>query len=107
MYVRSGSGSCSVGLTGTLVSPPKKGISVEAPQVRAGVRSTRWTTRVSPGSAPSIQNGPVCGLRSSVFSAVVATSAVLVMRPPYASSVHSVSTVGGVIRRTGAAPPNV
>ena len=37
----------------------------------------------------------------------VATSAALVIRPPYASSVHSVSTVGAVILMTGAAPPNV
>jgi hypothetical protein len=65
-----------------LVSPPKNGMSVEAPHVLAGVRSTRWTASVSPGSAPSIQNGPVCGLRSSVFSAVLATSSRLVIRPP-------------------------
>ena len=69
MQVRSGSGACSVGLAGTLVSPPKNGISVDAPQVRAGVRSARWIASVSPGSAPSIQNGPVCGFRSSVSSA--------------------------------------
>ena len=56
-----GQRGCSVGLAGMLVRPPKNGISVDAPQLRAGVRSTRWIASVSPGSAPSIQNGPVWG----------------------------------------------
>ena len=90
-----------------LVRPPKNGMIVDAPHVLAGVRSTRWMASVSPGSAPSIQNGPVCGLRSSVSSATVATSSLLVIRPPYASSVHSVRTVPGLMRRIAGAPPKV
>ena len=42
-------------------------------QSRAGVRSATCSASVSPGSAPSTWNGPVCGL-TSVMSHKVATS---------------------------------
>ena len=44
------------------VSAPNSGTVVETAQSRAGWTSMRWIASVSPGSAPSTKNGPVCGL---------------------------------------------
>src|SRR4051794_28108138 len=69
--------------------------------------ATKCSARVSPGSAPSTKNGPVCGLtkRRSTFS--VERSLVDRSAPLNASSDHNRSAVPGVIRRSGATPPNV
>ena len=80
------------------VSAPKNGIVEDAAQSRAGVRSTMCRARVSPGSAPSTKNGPVCGFTSVMSSTCDGLSVVRCSRPEKASSVHSFSTVPGVIR---------
>ena len=45
------------------VSAPKCGNVVDTAQSRAGTIETKCTASVSPGSAPSMWNGPVTGLR--------------------------------------------
>ncbi len=45
-----------------VVSAPKSGTVHEAAQSRDGSIETKWIASVSPGSAPSTKNGPVCGL---------------------------------------------
>ena len=62
---------------------------------------------VSPGSAPSTKNGPVCGLTSVMSNTSDGRSVGRRSRPENASSVHSRSTVPGAIRCVGAAPPKV
>ncbi len=88
-------------------SAPKNGIVDDAPQSRAGVSRARCRASVSPGSAPSTKNGPVCGLTSVMSSTSLARCVVLVSRPENASSVHSFRHVPGAIRCVGATPPNV
>jgi hypothetical protein len=61
--VRSGSGSCSIAVDGVAVSEPKNGTVVLTPQSNRGSMLRKWIATVSPGSAPSIQNGPLCGFR--------------------------------------------
>jgi len=48
---------------GVAVSEPKNGTVELTPQSNRGSMLRKWIATVSPGSAPSIQNGPVCGLR--------------------------------------------
>ena len=80
-----------------LVSPPKKGMAVQdAPKLRAGLQvDTKCSTSVSPGSAPSTKNGPVCGLTNGMVSAALGRSVTCRMLPQNASSVHSRSIVPG------------
>ena len=89
------------------VSAPKNGIVVDAPQSRAGLRSTKCSASVSPGSAPSTWNGPVCGLTSVMSSTSDGRSVGRRSAPENASSVHNRSTVPGAIRCIGATPPKV
>src|SRR5260370_10926686 len=42
-------------------SAPKYGMAPPQPQLRLSVILSMWTFNVSPGSAPSTKNGPVCG----------------------------------------------
>ena len=102
----SGNGSCRVAVRSVLVSPPKRGIAQDAPKLRAGLRSTKCSASVSPGSAPATWNGPVCGLTNGMVSAVLGRSVTCRILPQNASSVHSRSTVPGWIFRMGATPPN-
>ena len=104
---RSGNGSCSVAVWSVLVSPPKRGIAQDAPKLRAGLRSTKCSASVSPGSAPATWNGPVCGLTNGMVSVMLGRSVTCRILPQNASSVHSRSTVPGWIFRMGATPPNV
>ena len=85
----------------------RAGSVVDAAQSRAGVRSTRCSASVSPGSAPSTKNGPVCGLTSAMSSTSDGRSVGRRRRPENASSVHNLSTVPGLIRCVGATPPKV
>ena len=103
----SGSGGCRVAVRWVEVSAPNSGTVVEAAQSRLGSMEMKWTARVSPGSAPSTQNGPVCGLRKGKSQTTETRSSVLRTLPAKQSSVHSSSTEPGWTRRTGAAPPKV
>ena len=66
-----------------------------------------WTATVSPGSAPSMKNGPVCGLSWPGAITFDGRSAAVFTAPSKQSSVHETMRVPGVMRCRGAAPPNV
>ena len=89
------------------MSDPNSGTVVDAAQSRAGSIDTKCTARVSPGSAPSTWNGPVCGFTSFMFRTSDGRSVVRCSRPEKASSVQSFSAVPGLIRWVGATPPKV
>src|ERR1700761_2359674 len=106
IHVSSSSGSFSSAVRCVPVSAPNSGTVVDAAQSRAGLSDTKCTATVSPGSAPSIQKGPVCGLSPVMFSLLTRSSAD-VTRPAKQSSVYRSSTHGVRSRMTGAAPPKV
>ena len=106
IHMSSSSGSLSSAVRWVPVSAPNSGTVVDAAQSLAGSMLTKCTATVSPGSAPSMENGPVCGLRPVMFS-VETRSAEDRTRPAKQSSVNRSRTTGVVILRTGAAPPNV
>jgi hypothetical protein len=89
------------------VSAPNSGTVVDAAQLRAGSSDTKCTASVSPGCAPSTQNGPVCGFRNGNSQTSETRSEALRTRPAKQSSVHSSQIVPGVILATGGAPPKV
>ena len=62
---------------------------------------------VSPGSAPSTKNGPVCGLSWPGGITFDGRSAAVFTAPSKQSSVHVTMRVPGLMRCFGAAPPNV
>ena len=68
------------------MSPPKKGMVAETAQSRVGSMFSILTASVSPGSAPSMKIGPVCGFLNlrGVFEGIVSRP---VMTPPNASIV--------------------
>ncbi len=103
----SGSGGCNVAVVCVEVSAPKRGTVVEAAQSRAGSIDTKCTATVSPGSAPSTWNGPVCGLRNGNSHTSDTRSFSDRTRPAKQSSVNRSRTVPGAMRATGGAPPNV
>ena len=103
----SGSGSCSSAVRWVPVSAPNSGTVVDAAQDLAGSMDTKCTATVSPGSAPSMWNGPVCGFRNGNSHTCETRSCSLRTRPAKQSSVYTSSTAGVRIRFTGAAPPNV
>src|SRR2546423_6896378 len=107
IHTRSGSGSWRVAVRWVEVSAPNSGTVVDAPQSRAGVISTKWTASVSPGSAPSTQNGPVCGFRNGNSQTRDTRSSGPRTRPAKQSSVKTSSTEPGTTRAAGATPPNV
>ena len=90
-----------------LVSAPKSGMVVLTAQSRAGWTSIRWIASVSPGSAPSTWNGPVCGLTNGYVMVLLGRSSRVRILPPKASSVKTSSTSPGRTRMTGSQPPNV
>jgi hypothetical protein len=106
-HTSSSSGSWRPAVTWVVVSAPNSGIVLDAAQSRDGSIETKWTARVSPGSAPSTWNGPVRGFTNGKSITLETRSSVVRTLPANASSVHSSSTVPGVTRRTGATPPNV
>src|SRR5262249_43089652 len=74
MNRRSGAGCVTIAVLYSGASRPKPGIDAPQPQSRLGSTLSRCTTSVSPGSAPSTENGPVCGLtlvRSSLGATVL------------------------------------
>ena len=89
------------------VSAPKSGNVVEIPQSRAGSIETKCRTRVSPGSAPSTKNGPVCGFRNGKTISRDGSVSGPVIFPQKQSSVQSSSTSPGRTFITGSTPPNV
>ena len=89
------------------MSAPNSGKVVETPQSLAGSRETRCNASVSPGSAPSTKNGPVCGFRNGNVIFSDARSSTVLTSPVKQSSVHSSSTSPGFTVITGSAPPNV
>jgi hypothetical protein len=99
--------SCSVGVWCVEVSEPNSGMVVEAAQSRDGSMETKCTASVSPGSAPSTRNGPVCGFTKGNSITLDTRSSGPRTLPPKASSVHSSNTVPGFTERTGFTPPNV
>lgn len=103
----SGSGGCRVAVVWVEVSAPKSGTVVDAAQSRAGSTDTKCTATVSPGSAPSMWKGPVCGLRKGNSQTSDTRSFSDRTRPAKQSSVNRSRTVPGAMRATGAAPPNV
>ena len=106
IHMSSSSGSCSNAVRCVPVSAPNSGTVVDAAQSRAGVMDTKCTATVSPGSAPSIQKGPVCGLSPVMFSRDTRSLADWT-RPAKQSSVYRSSAHGVRSRMTGAAPPKV
>ncbi len=107
IQTRSGSGGCSVAVVWVEVSAPKSGTVVDAAQSRAGSIDTKCTATVSPGSAPSMWKGPVCGLRNGNSQTSETRSFSERTRPAKQSSVYRSRTVPGAIRATGGAPPKV
>ena len=107
IHTSSGSGGCRVAVRWVEVSAPNSGTVVEAAQSRLGSIEMKWTARVSPGSAPSTKNGPVCGLRNGKSQTTETRSSRLRTLPAKQSSVHSSSTAPGRTVRTGGAPPKV
>src|SRR2546430_871287 len=107
IHTTSGSGSCRVAVRCVEVSAPNRGTVVDAAQSRAGSIDTKCTATVSPGSAPSTWNGPVCGFTNGNSTTSETRSPVPRTRPAKQSSVNSSSTVPGAIRATGGAPPKV
>ena len=63
------------------VSAPNSGTVVETAQSRAGWTSMRWIASVSPGSAPSTKNGPVCGLMNGYVMVRLGRSSLDRIRP--------------------------
>ena len=107
IHTTSGSGSCRVAVRWVEVSAPNRGTVVDAAQSRAGSIDTKCTASVSPGSAPSTWNGPVCGFTNGNSITRDTRSPVPRTRPAKQSSVNSSSTVPGATRAAGAVPPNV
>ncbi|HZR22051.1 MAG TPA: hypothetical protein VFA59_00595 [Vicinamibacterales bacterium] len=66
-----------------------------------------WIAIVSPGSAPSTKNGPVCGLSWPGGITFDGRSLAVLTTPSKQSSVHVMMRVPDRIRCFGAAPPNV
>jgi len=89
------------------VSAPNSGTVHEAAQSREGSIDTKWIASVSPGSAPSTKNGPVCGFTKGNSTTFVTRSCGPRTLPPKASSVQSSMTSPGLTRRTGGTPPKV
>ena len=83
------------------VSAPNSGTVVDTAQSRAGWTSMRWIASVSPGSAPSTKNGPVCGLMNGYVMVRLGRSSLDRIRPPKASSVNRSRTSPGRMRMTG------
>jgi hypothetical protein len=88
-------------------SAPKPGPNADTAHVRAGASFTMRIASVSPGSAPSTKNGPVCGLSCPGAITFDGRSAGVFTTPSKQSSVHATIRVPGWIRQRGAAPPNV
>src|ERR1700722_12616114 len=106
IHMSSSRGSRSRAVGGVPVRAPDSGTAVDAAQSRAGVMETKCTATVSPGSAPSIQKGPVCGL-SPVMFRLLTRSLADWTAPAKQSSVYRSSAHGVRSRMTGAAPPKV
>src|SRR5262249_19863879 len=51
--IRAGAGGVTIAVLYSGASSPKPGIEAPQPQSRLGSTLSRWTTSVSPGSAPS------------------------------------------------------
>jgi hypothetical protein len=89
------------------VSAPKSGTVHEDAQSLDGSIEMKWIARVSPGSAPSTKNGPVCGLTNGNSITRETQSSGPRTLPPNASSVQSSRMSPGFTARTGGTPPNV
>src|SRR4051812_6143370 len=89
------------------LSAPKPGKDAETAYRRAGVSLAMRTARVSPGSAPSTKNGPVCGLSCPAGTTLEGRVSGPVTVPSKQSSVQLTIRVPGLIRATGGAPPKV
>ena len=76
-------------------------------QSRDGSIEMKWIASVSPGSAPSTKNGPVCGFTNGNSITREMRSSGPRTLPPNASSVHSSRMSPGLTVRTGGTPPNV
>ena len=87
------------------VSAPNNGNVVETAQSLDGSIETKCSASVSPGSAPSTKNGPVCGLKAVIF--FEGRSSTVSTRPAKQSSVQTSSTSPGLTFITGSTPPNV
>ena len=76
-------------------------ITVELhPTSRLGASRSKVTDNMSPGSAPSMWNGPVCGFPHSVTRLPEASA-------PALSTVVVITVSPGLIRRTGSCAPIV
>src|SRR5439155_77274 len=82
---------CRVAVRWVEVSAPNRGTVVDAAQSRAGSIDTKCTASVSPGSAPSTWNGPVCGFTNGNSITRDTRSPVPRTRPAKQSSVNSCS----------------
>ncbi len=79
-------------------SAPKPGPNADTAHVRAGWIFRMRTASVSPGSAPSTKNGPVCGLSWPGAITFDGRSAGVFTAPSKQSSVHATIRVPGLMR---------
>src|SRR3989454_9713119 len=107
IHTTSGRGSCRDGGRVVELSAPNNGTVVEAAHSREGSMDTKCTASVSPGSAPSMKNGPVCGFTNGHWMTLLTTSPGPRTWPPKASSVQSSTMSPGSTFMTGGTPPNV
>ena len=71
------------------MSAPNSGTVQDDAQSREGSIEMKWIASVSPGSAPSTKNGPVCGFTNGNSMTRETRSSGPRTLPPNASSVHS------------------
>ena len=106
IHTRSSRAGWSIAVACVVVSAPKCGNVLDAAQSRAGTISTKWTARVSPGSAPSTAMGPVTGLRKGKVHTWLGRSSTPRTLPAKQSSVDSSTMVPGATVSSGSRPPN-
>ena len=105
--MRSSSGAFSSAVVGVATREPNSGMFADTPQANRGSMETKCTASVSPGSAPSTWNGPVCGLRYAGSHTWETTSEAERTRPPKQSNVHVDNAEPGAMDATASTPPNV
>ena len=94
----SGGSGPSIAVRSVPFSAPKPGKDAEMAHGRAGSSLRIRIASVSPGSAPSTKNGPVCGLSCPGGTTFEGRSAVVFTAPSKQSSVHATMRVPGLTR---------
>src|SRR5262249_11723408 len=103
----SGRSGPSIAVRSVPFSAPNPGNDEEIAHGRAGSSFRMRIASVSPGSAPSMKTGPVCGVSWLGGTTFDGRSAVDFTAPPKQTSLHETIFVPGWMRFAGFAPPNV